>query len=1432
MANNSDGSIVIDTELDNSGFEKGSDRMLSAINRLLSKVDSWGGEVKQSFSGMLPMLQSIAQNTEMIYGLMSSNGQQAAEANQQIAATQEELAHATAQASQTMQQQGRAVTSFVSQAGAASSTVSGLEREISSLSNSMTTISRSAELGFSNGKAVLSFDAKLRAMEQKLSVAKKKLEDFGNTKIPTEDFTWLQQNIAKAEAQLNSYIEKQIQMENSGGSRRGSRWRNLQAQIEQTTRMLETYKSELQDLENSGEAFTLASDTQQYDRMRQELQNTEAALQKNRSLIDSESIAQARLNVLAAQEQVARAKGTQQQEQALIKLREAQTQLHETAAASSNTGPKGPGEETVSGWQKFGTVMKNVAANAGKVVATLAKATFNGVAKGAKKATSALKSFVGQSTKTAVSTKSLIRTLQSLKNMMIRRLKYSFISSIMDYAKTGIQSLAKFSASFNKSMSNIMNSAKQMGGNLAVSMGNLISAVEPVITKIINLLSTAISYINAFFALLSGKKTMIVAKKSTDSYADSVGGAAEKQKELNKQVYGFDELNKRNKESSSGSGAGSGGAGVQYEEVPIDSVLPDSVQDFFQKIKDAIEAGNWYGVGQVIADGLNTGMKAVDAWINSKFRPMGVKWAGIIAEALNGLVDGFNWNLLGKTIADGLNAAFDMANTFLTTFHFETFGNKVGMAINSFFENTKWDLLGQTIANGIMAAINFAYGVITEVHFLAIGEHIAELLSSALEKANFKRIGETIGGALRGAVQTAFGLISNIKFDEVGEKIKAAAQALLDKMNEVDPTTGLTGWQELGTTIADLANGIVQAFESVPWGQVASGIAETIGTALSKARMEIKLIIGALIINGISKVLLGKGIASVVGGKIGEAILLGLQAAWTSLGGLIKKVLTSLGVSMKAAAGTGVLSASAGQIGAVIIAGLFVGLEIGKQVDRHIIGPLIEAFGGDELTAEMYKNFHWFGEGGFFDQVWDGNDTFLGNVQMWCTALGMTFGDAWDGIKTALSGAWDGIKTTASTAWTGISSTISGAWSGVKTSVSGVAESVRTGLSTTWDNVKSTASGAWTNVKTAVTTAFTNTKTSLGVTAAGIKTNLGTTWSNVKSNTGTAWNEIKNSTTTAFTNAKTTLASTASNIKTNLSTTWNSVKSNATQTWNGIKTSVSTTFTGLKSSLTSTADNIKSSISTTWTSVKSTASSKWTEIKSTVSEKWDGLKDLLKKSDWTDIGSNLVSGLLKGIKDTWNSLTSWVGDAAEGLTKTVKKAFDINSPSRVWAEIGQYLDAGLLNGLEAGQRAVVKTAAGLAQAVTAEMSPDIPELSLSESATVDGLDAVAEKLVSIADTFRAITDMLASIGGFTMPQIATGTVVPYQTKISPSTPVTLSSDGLTDSIDGLDERMADQTYILKQLLAAVKNLNLNVDLDALTRMITKQQRDRQLNFGG
>ena len=315
-----------------------------------------------------------------------------------------------------------------------------------------------------------------------------------------------------------------------------------------------------------------------------------------------------------------------------------------------------------------------------------------------------------------------------------------------------------------------------------------------------------------------------------------------------------------------------------------------------------------------------------------------------------------------------------------------------------------------------------------------------------------------------------------------------------------------------------------------------------------------------------------------------------------------------------------------------------------------------------------------------------------------------------------------------------------------------------------------------------------------------IKTGFSNAWSSIKSGTSTAW----------------------SSIKSTLSSHWNSIKSTASSTWSGLKSTISSKWNDIKSNATSTWNNIKSTLSSNWDSLKSTASSKFGAIISTISNK-----------GWYGVGSNICNGIRNGINSGWNWLTTTVGNLANSLLTSAKNALGIHSPSKLFRDqVGKYIGYGIGEGINDSESYVMKSVHGIADAIADESAFKIPSIQYAESSVVSGLDNVTGKLSNIAAIFQSITEMLNSIGGLKVPQIATGTVVPIASRVDYDY-ATAGTTGLsTDFTDGVDEQLYDVVELLKQILELVRAKNLNIDLKALADMITKQQRDKTRNFGG
>ena len=76
-------------------------------------------------------------------------------------------------------------------------------------------------------------------------------------------------------------------------------------------------------------------------------------------------------------------------------------------------------------------------------------------------------------------------------------------------------------------------------------------------------------------------------------------------------------------------------------------------------------------------------------------------------------------------------------------------------------------------------------------------------------------------------------------------------------------------------------------------------------------------------------------------------------------------------------------------------------------------------------------------------------------------------------------------------------------------------------------------------------------------------------------------------------------------------------------------------------------------------------------------------KGYIEDSDYGSVGANIVMGILKGILDGLKSIATWLWEnVCKPIIETVKAHFGIHSPSTVFAELGEFLMQGMLNGIK------------------------------------------------------------------------------------------------------------------------------------------------------
>lgn len=316
----------------------------------------------------------------------------------------------------------------------------------------------------------------------------------------------------------------------------------------------------------------------------------------------------------------------------------------------------------------------------------------------------------------------------------------------------------------------------------------LTNALAPAINLCVNLLSKVMPYLIGIVDAVASLITNIfgegwtavstgagAAADATKDVADNTKDAAKAQKEYNKLIAGFDEIEKLEKQSGAGGSGGSGGSGGKAKQDKAEGTegiagkLPKWLESLINDIDSLLEKGNFYGIGTRISETLNNATKAVDDWFNDVLRPKGVLWAGRFADVFNGLVEGYDWGLLGDTISDGLLAAIDIAGTFIRNARFESLGKGIATGINRAIKRiNESDInFGSFLADLLNAGIRGLYGFASTVKWSQIGTFVANNVNKFFKTVDWKKAGRTAGKLIAGLGEMLVTAISKISISKV-----------------------------------------------------------------------------------------------------------------------------------------------------------------------------------------------------------------------------------------------------------------------------------------------------------------------------------------------------------------------------------------------------------------------------------------------------------------------------------------------------------------------------------------------------------------------------------------------------------------------------------------------------------------------------------------
>lgn len=164
--------------------------------------------------------------------------------------------------------------------------------------------------------------------------------------------------------------------------------------------------------------------------------------------------------------------------------------------------------------------------------------------------------------------------------------------------------------------------------------------------------------------------------------------------------------------------------------------------------------------------------------------------------------------------------------------------------------------------------------------------------------------------------------------------------------------------------------------------------------------------------------------------------------------------------------------------------------------------------------------------------------------------VGVFTGDwetAWSGIEQIFSGVWNLIVD----AFTGVKEAIGESWEIIKEKSEEISEAIRSKIQSKWDEIKQNTEEKWGNIKEKIKSTWENMKTDASSGAESIKSKVKDKWEGIKSSTASNWDNIKSKLYDTWDRLKS-KSSAFSDMKSNISSAWESIKRTTESIWGSI----------------------------------------------------------------------------------------------------------------------------------------------------------------------------------------------------------------------------------------------------------------------------------------
>lgn len=390
---------------------------------------------------------------------------------------------------------------------------------------------------------------------------------------------------------------------------------------------------------------------------------------------------------------------------------------------------------------------------------------------------------------------------KAVTKILSRMIIWRSINAMIMGTTEGMNNMVQASSKANAAMSQLQSGFTYVKNSIAAMLLPALQSILPVINKIIQAVAGLFNMLGALFAKFRGDSTFTKAVYVQQDYAKSLNKSNKAAKDLKGTLAGFDQINLIQQQKDSGGTGGADTSGM-FKETSVESMLPTDVSKWMDKLKAAIKAGDWKGVGTVIAQGLNTAVSQLNGWID-KLRPKILKTVQNIVEAVNGFIENFNFRKLGNTLANGFNLAMKVVAKWLKGIKWSDLGKGIGDFINGFVEDWDTTATADVIEAKIGSVLDFLTGIIETTNWNEVSSKLQEMLENIDWESIAEKAWRLLIAALKAKQKIFYGINkglgqSNEKMDILNDgkhdKIQLGGTVSLETKD--DETKNLINWWE------------------------------------------------------------------------------------------------------------------------------------------------------------------------------------------------------------------------------------------------------------------------------------------------------------------------------------------------------------------------------------------------------------------------------------------------------------------------------------------------------------------------------------------------------------------------------------------------------------------------------------------------------------